>query len=426
MDGAAYRKRRGDRVPDKIESSIVLTEDDRPDACERNTQAPKYTIDLSLPPRARYKHAALDFKSQAADLPAIFNELVRDSLPSVSISMVRCLARLTLRRVHGREENEELKGISEAIGIKLWLLVAFNVLLDLFMGCTSGGVRIEHNRPTSRMLHFRTLDWGMDPLRKMIVHLDFVKRPGSEVIASSLGYLGYVGVLTGIRKGLSISLNFRPNHDRNDRLGNFLYYSHIVLVLLGFRPSISSLLRLYLLPSHYSSKTSSPRAQDLDFIAQHSPHLASTAAYLIFSDGDRTLVMEKDNSTANVRAADDFIAVTNHDVAEESGTRSCSTVTSNSTSLQMTGMKEIVEESLSRKSTIVQQWEKSLGKHGRGSSSRLRKRRQILGLENIAEWIDTYPITNEETHFAAIMDPKAGKVVWMRCYAEAGDYEEYT
>lgn len=46
------------------------------------------------------------------------------------------------------------------------LLVAFNVLLDLFMGCTSGGAKLSVE---DRMLHFRTLDWGMDPLRKVIV-----------------------------------------------------------------------------------------------------------------------------------------------------------------------------------------------------------------------------------------------------------------
>lgn len=32
------------------------------------------------------------------------------------------------------------------------------------------------------MLHFRTLDWGMDALRKVIVHLDFIQKPGGEVI----------------------------------------------------------------------------------------------------------------------------------------------------------------------------------------------------------------------------------------------------
>ncbi len=34
----------------------------------------------------------------------------------------------------------------------------------------------------TKMLHFRTLDWGMDALRKVIVHLDFVEKDGGHVI----------------------------------------------------------------------------------------------------------------------------------------------------------------------------------------------------------------------------------------------------
>jgi len=33
------------------------------------------------------------------------------------------------------------------------------------------------------------------------------------VIASTIGYVGFVGALTGVRKGLSVSLNFRPYHN---------------------------------------------------------------------------------------------------------------------------------------------------------------------------------------------------------------------
>ncbi len=93
-------------------------------------------------------------------------------------------------------------------GLDMHLLVAFNVLLDLFMGCTSGGVKLSVE---DRMLHFRTLDWGMDPLWKVIVQLEY-NRDGVKV-ASVLTYVGYVGVLTGVRKALSISLNFRPVHN---------------------------------------------------------------------------------------------------------------------------------------------------------------------------------------------------------------------
>lgn len=117
-----------------------------------------------------------------ADLPALFDELARECVPNISVSKVKMIARLALRHVYNKEENEELRGLSEATGIAMWLLVSHNVLLDTFMGCTSGGVRVDHNGSKSRMLHFRILDWGMDPLRKTIIHLDFVEKAGGEVM----------------------------------------------------------------------------------------------------------------------------------------------------------------------------------------------------------------------------------------------------
>ena len=418
MNAAGLRERRQNGDRSMRDAPIGQTEDYMTEFEEDDREIPKYTIDLSLKPSERYKHVALDFKHQAAELPCLFDELVQDCLTPKLVGIIRCLARFILRGVYGREENEELQGISQATGIEMWLLVAFNVLLDLFMGCTSGGVRVNRNGANSRMLHFRTLDWGMDPLRKMIIHIDFVKEPGGKVIVSSVGYFGYVGVLTGVGKGLSVSLNFRPNHNENGWVWNFRFYSHILLVLLGFRPSISSLLRQCLLPPFYKSSVSQLEAKTLTLIEQTLPDIATTAAYLTFSDGDRTIVMEKDRCVALTRSADDFITVTNHDSAEENLTSSQRSAQEDSKPLQKMGMAEIVEESMSRKDAVVRLWEKSLGKGDGESSQRLPKRRHTLNAEQIVKWVGQYPITNEETHFAAIMDPKVGKFVWARRYLE--------
>lgn len=142
----------------------------------------------------------------------------------------------------------------------MYLLVAFNVLLDLLMGCTSGGARVSDNAGLEKMLHFRTLDWSMDQLRKVVVHLDFVEKPVDAILASSVTYVGFVSVLTGVRQGLSMSLNFRPNHNKVIRFSNLQFFFHHLSVLLGFRPSISSLLRQLLLPSLYSSPVAGPSA----------------------------------------------------------------------------------------------------------------------------------------------------------------------
>lgn len=105
--------------------------------------------------------------------------------------------------------NPELRGIQEETGIDKYLLVAFNVLLDFLMGCTSGGARVFDSTGLETMLHFRTLDWSMDPLRKVVVHLDFAENPGGTVLGSTVTYVGFVGVLTVVRQGLSMSLNLQ-------------------------------------------------------------------------------------------------------------------------------------------------------------------------------------------------------------------------
>ncbi|KAK3171394.1 hypothetical protein OEA41_003478 [Lepraria neglecta] len=413
MDSAGLRRR-----IEPVESIIGPSEsgsfnENHSDASRINCEVPKYTIDLSLPPVKRYQHVAADFNAQTAALPALFDEIVLGMKPNARVGRVRRIARLLLRRVYYDEETEELRGISEATGIELWLLVAFNVLLDLFMGCTSGAARVDDGQGGKKMLHFRTLDWGMDPLRKVVVQLDFIQKPGGKVVASSITYVGYVGVLTGVRKGLSMSLNFRPNHERSTRLANFRFYFHHLLVLLGFRPSISSLLRQQLLPSQKSSRRSTATKPTLKSIEHTLPSTTTTAAYLIFSDGDRTITMEKDHRTAMVKSSSDFIVATNHDAAEEisPGSQSQPEPDSSNT-LEATGMQGLVDDSVRRKDLAEKLWNKSLRK------TRRRISPQKLTKDTVVGWIDTYPISNDETHYATIMDPKVGKVAWVERYLE--------
>ena len=180
MESAGLRRRERENTQSSNMAATPMT--DGTDTSVEDPPVPRYTIDQSLPPMERYKHVAEDFKSYAQEMPSLFDEVVQECTPNISVSKVKKLARLALGKVQNKEENEELRGIAEVIGIDMWLLVAHNVLLDMFMGCTSGGVRVNHTGVRSRMLHFRTLDWGMDLLRKIIVHLDFIERPGGEVM----------------------------------------------------------------------------------------------------------------------------------------------------------------------------------------------------------------------------------------------------
>ncbi|KAJ9227330.1 hypothetical protein DTO027B5_6598 [Paecilomyces variotii] len=292
---------------------------------------PIYKIDLSLPPAERYIELASKYRIQLRSISHIFDDLVSSIHPDIPLGLVHKLARLCMRRLYTSEETEEIRGISKATDIPLHLLVAFNVLLDLLMGCTSGSVRVKPHRDATetKMLHFRTLDWGMDALRELVVQLDYVRGPDTDrILARSITYVGFVGVLTGVRKDLSLSLNFRPTHNVVSWVSGFCFYANHLLVLFGIRPSIASLLRQYIVPElndkesqehqtvlHMEEKYGpESQAPSLVKIESTLPSIPTTAAYLIFSDGISTLTMEKDYRSAVIRSSTSFIVTTNNDL----------------------------------------------------------------------------------------------------------------
>ena len=180
---------------------------------------------------------------------------------------------------------------------------------------------------------------------------------------------------------------------------------------MGFQPSISSLLRGYVIPS-----LSSDLFQfDISAIKRDLPSLKTTAAYLIFSDGDDAIVLEKDHHNALVRSAADFIVATNHDEAEENATHSFKATHENSFKTLLDG---IVVGSISRKATVLKLWEKTSRNTKRNPSKKARVHDNDANKEIVIGWMNADPILNEETHFATVMDPKYGKVVWTRRYLE--------
>lgn len=238
--------------------------------------------------------------------------------------------------------------------------------------------------------------------------------------------MGFVGCLTGIRKDLRISLNFRPNHIVNSRADNLRFYVHHLLVLLGFCPSISAILREYLLPSSitkygetkYGETMPNDPASDLAAIKASLPARPSAAAYLIFSDGDTTVTLEKDNCTAVVGSSSEFIVVTTHDVSskERPVPVQGDIEPTPPQALKLTCMGDLVEESTTRKRCMTQlhlHAVKRAEKFNRAKGDHVPVSEQELFTA-----VDGYPITNEETHYSVVMDPNAGKVVWIKCFSE--------
>ena len=135
-----------------------------------DTEPPLYSIDLDLPPESRYTEMCNDFKDELAELAKIYDEIL-SMLPFPRF--FGFLARNLLRKVYSKEETDEIRAISKDSGVPIYRVVAYNTFLDLFSGCMSGGVQTKMGA-TTRMLHFRNLDWEMDPLRDMIIRVEYL------------------------------------------------------------------------------------------------------------------------------------------------------------------------------------------------------------------------------------------------------------
>ena len=398
-----------------------------------------YTINLSLPPRERYVLVATEYAHVLRKMPCLYDEAVQHlRLPT---GVFHLLGRLFLRRLHSDEQTEELRGISEASGVPMYLLVAYNVFLDLLMGCTSGGVMVKDPEAETTMMHFRTLDWSMPLLRQAIVQFDFIEGVGGEVIASTIGYVGFVGALTGVRKGLSVSLNFRPYHNARGISGpNIRYYWNTLMVLLGKRPSISTLIRDCLLPRssaprrrHRLSKKSLQERRDPSsalippYNASDAPNIIATmqtsVAYLIFCTSAETIILEKDFHSARILRSSTFISTTNHDVSLESTVnphahqnQAVHTQGRNHSFLNA-GMQEVLEESIMRKQCLERKWREWTQEQGRKAK---RGQNAAVGMspEKLIKWLKQYPVCNEVTHFVCVMDPAEGMFRWVRAFEE--------
>ncbi|KAK5658030.1 hypothetical protein OQA88_2585 [Cercophora sp. LCS_1] len=306
---------------------------------------PKFTINLSTPPAHRYDHIVPSLLPvlTSADVTSQFNALLAFLLPNspLTLKAVTFLLQTLLRRVHSDEETAELRGLSRLTGLPMYLLVALNVMLDLLLGCTSGGVRCSDGKGGTKIVHFRTLDWSMDPLRNLVIELDYVTHEGGPVVATTIGYLGYVGILTGVRRGLSLSLNFRP----------------------------------------------------------------------VYS-------VEKDHGSAGIAVDEHFLTTCNHDLADEEHPDRAVEAAKHTAE----GMFDLVENSIERKRDVFEGWQERLNN---GWRRRKTGKKEAVEMDEVLELVSLEGISNEMTHYAVVMDPEEGKLVWRRVYdlGELGDPE---
>ncbi|TVY36978.1 hypothetical protein LSUB1_G004347 [Lachnellula subtilissima] len=357
----------------------------------QNEPIPTYRIDLSLAPSERYKSMATDLAPKMRAITPLFDKVL-------STFIAWRLLRLFVE------------------------FFSFH-LPSTLLGCTSGGVLVGggkkrmrggqgRGQENDRMMHFRTLDWEMEGLRSVIVVLEFVRSKSEtpeEVIARTITYAGFVGVLTGVRKDLSLSLNFRPNHDCSTRSLRI----HQLLVLFGFRPSIASILRSTILPG-------SP-GHGIPPLSDSTLHLSSqrtAPCYMILCDGMRTTVIEKDILDAKIRTSSTFVVQTNHDTSQHGD-------------IPVEDLEAWVEESEERMDCVQKKWNALQRRHERKQAKGKtgEDEQPMVREETLKGWVRAYPIMNELSHFGAIMAPENGTIRFLergseKYFEESGESEE--
>ena len=123
--------------------------------------------------------------------------------------------------------GDEIRGIHASIAryaasaidpkqraVTLGEIVVMNLIYDITAGCTS----IVASLANGSIVHGRNLDYPLPGLANVTADVHFIRGAGGAPLFVGTTYLGYAGLLTGMRRtsaaasGLSISINER-DHD---------------------------------------------------------------------------------------------------------------------------------------------------------------------------------------------------------------------
>eukprot|EP00667_Euglena_gracilis_P013625 EG_transcript_14056 len=175
-------------------------------------QIPEYVIDLDAPPRERWKRLVEDHKEEllaflrvAADeqveLFGVFGHAVARLVGAASCRLGQWL--------WPAELWEEMAGIAEVtaqwdptLDHSRWVML--NIAYDYYARCTCAVLSDARAAP----VHLRVMDWHVAELRDLTVNVRF--RQGRKELFRVTTWVGFVGVLTGMRKGAySVAVNYR-------------------------------------------------------------------------------------------------------------------------------------------------------------------------------------------------------------------------
>ena len=189
-------------------------------------------IDLDAAPADRWTAVATEYSTQVSTMVTEFVGHVAKFLGAPWESLIDYLE-LNQDMLLNRLPNnygDEIRSIQAATGLQMSFLLAFNLGYELMGACTS----VTAQDADGHMYHARNLDFGLflgsekdggpnenfqwtntDLLRQITVLTDFQR--GGKTLYKSVSYVGYVGLLTGVRKNgvtVTVDTRFDNNYDR--------------------------------------------------------------------------------------------------------------------------------------------------------------------------------------------------------------------
>lgn len=209
----------------KFEPNVkgILSEECQKDAypAERVLYQPKvHQINLDLAPKQRWvelgKMYEGQLKSTLATIIGVINKLNDKVIPYLEENLP------VFAKSFPKNYMDEMTGLASGADTPIGDIILYNIFYEVFSACTSIVARGEDGG----LIHARNLDFGLfvgwdfqnmtwplaEALRPSVINMEFQR--GNKTIYTSAGFIGYIGVFTGVRQGqFSFSANERFSID---------------------------------------------------------------------------------------------------------------------------------------------------------------------------------------------------------------------
>ncbi len=161
-----------------------------------------YKINLDQPPESRWNEVVTIYKSDILNALKNTEEMLNGSYYYwAAHNFFSLLSNLGLVLY-----SKELEGIAKTLDISVGQVALLQLAYEFCTCCTS--IITKEN---GKVYHFRTMDWDMNFLKPLTINVEFMR--DGEPIFRGTTWPGYVGILTGMKKNYSVSINYRRLND---------------------------------------------------------------------------------------------------------------------------------------------------------------------------------------------------------------------